>query len=69
MIVNDLCPKRLASTNTARLSAVSPDCEIKINNGFSDNKGILYTNSDATCTSVGTPAHFSMNSLPTKPAW
>ena len=48
-----------ASLNAARVSAVSPDCEINIVKTFSSITGLAYLNSEAIFTSVGIPVKFS----------
>ena len=63
-----LAPSSLASLIAARLSAVSPDCEIIITRSLSVIRGSLYLNSEAISTITGTFASFSITYLPTIPA-
>src|ERR1035438_10682942 len=60
-------PRCLASLNAAKVSAVSPDCEIKIIPSSLLIIGFLYLNSDAYSTSVGTRAFCSSIYSPTSP--
>lgn len=59
----------LAILKVAKESAVSPDCEIIITNVFLSKNNFLYRYSLAISTLTGTSAYFSINTLPTNPAW
>ena len=61
-------PFDFASFIAAKVSAVSPDCEIAIITSFEVIIGFLYLNSDAYSTSTGIRALSSIRYSPTKPA-
>ena len=62
-------PKSFANLKQAKVSAVSPDCEMVKNKVFGATTLFLYLNSLATSTLQGRPARPSNQYLATVPAW
>ena len=67
-IPNTKAPLFFASFIAARVSAVSPDCEIAITTSLFPITGFLYLNSDAYSTSTGILAKSSKIYSATNPA-
>ncbi len=63
-----IAPFDFANSIAARVSAVSPDCEIAITTSPSRMMGFLYLNSDAYSTSTGIRQNSSIMYSATKPA-
>ena len=61
-------PFSLAISNAAKVSAVSPDCEIAITMSFLVIIGFLYLNSEAYSTSTFIRAKSSIRYSPINPA-
>ena len=61
-------PFSLANFIAAKVSAVSPDCEIAITTSLLEIIGFLYLNSEAYSTSTGILANSSITYSATNPA-
>ena len=60
VMASTLAPRSRASRIAARVSAVSPDCEMPITRSRSSITGLRYRNSDAMSISTGTRDHHSI---------